>query len=244
MIRVTIFNEFVHEQKDDDVRKIYPQGIHRTLASFLELEKDFQIKTATLQQPEHGLTADVLDDTDVLIWWGHAAHDKVADKVVDRIQEHVLSGMGLIVLHSGHESKIFKRLMGTSCALLWREIGEKERLWIVDPSHPISRGLDAYIELPHTEMYGEYFDVPEPDALIFISWFAGGEVFRSGMTWHRGRGRIFYFRPGHETFPIYKNPQVQKVLINAVRWTVFQGNQAARGIGRSINVADTIELLA
>lgn len=243
MIRVTIFNEFVHEQKDDDVRKIYPQGIHMTLASFLEEEEEFQIKTATLQQPEHGLTAEVLEHTDVLIWWGHAAHDKVADNVVDRIQKRILKGMGLIVLHSGHESKIFKRMMGTSCALLWREIGEKERLWVVDPSHPISRGLDAYIELPHTEMYGEYFDVPEPDSLIFISWFAGGEVFRSGMTWHRGRGRIFYFRPGHETFPIYQNLHVQRVLINAVHWAVFQGNQAARGIGRSINVADPIEIV-
>lgn len=243
MIRVTIFNEFIHEQEDEDVKRVYPQGIHMTLASFLSQEEDILVNTATLQQPEHGLTSKVLENTDVLVWWGHAAHEKVADEVVERVYDQVLQGMGLIVLHSGHFSKIFKRLMGTSCALLWREMAEKERLWVVDPSHPISQGLGAYFELPHTEMYGEYFDVPQPEELIFISWFAGGEVFRSGMTWHRGRGRIFYFRPGHETFPIYQDPQIQIVLVNAVRWATFKGNGEIKSIGRAINVTDPLEPL-
>jgi trehalose utilization protein len=140
------------------------------------------------------------------------------------VQYRVLEGMGLIVLHSGHFSKIFKRLLGTSCALTWREAGERERLWVCNPGHPIVAGLDQpYIELEQTEMYGEPFDIPTPDEQIFISWFQGGEVFRSGCTWKRGNGKIFYFRPGHETYPIYHNEQVQLVLRNAVHWARPQG---------------------
>jgi len=243
MIQVTIFNEFIHEKNDEKVREIYPQGIHVTLASVLGREKDINTRTATLDEPQHGLTAEVLATTDVLIWWGHLAHDQVADEVVDRVQKRVLEGMGLIVLHSGHHSKIFKRLMGSSCSLLWREADEKERLWVVNASHPITQGLGSFIEIPQAEMYGELFDIPDPDELLFISWFAGGNVFRSGATWHRGRGRIFYFRPGHETYPIYYRPDIQQVLLNAVRWATFRGNTKARGIGEAINVPEPLEPL-
>ena len=235
MISVTIFNEFEHELENEEVGAIYPDGIHAVLAHALGAEADIAVQTATLDQPQHGLTEAVLAQTDVLLWWGHRAHDEVEDAVVDRVQARVLQGMGLIVLHSGHYSKIFKRLMGSSCALTWREDGKKERIWVVDASHPVAEGLGAYIELPQTEMYGEVFDIPDPDDLIFISWFEGGEVFRSGCTWHRGRGRIFYFRPGHETYPIYHNPEVQQVLKNAVRWATFRGNTAAVGIGEPVN---------
>jgi len=235
MISVTIFNEFEHELENEEVGAIYPDGIHAVLAHALGAEADMAVQTATLDQPQHGLTEAVLAQTDVLLWWGHRAHDEVEDAVVDRVQARVLQGMGLIVLHSGHYSKIFKRLMGSSCALTWREDGKKERIWVVDASHPVAEGLGAYIELPQTEMYGEVFDIPDPDDLIFISWFEGGEVFRSGCTWHRGRGRIFYFRPGHETYPIYHNPEVQQVLKNAVRWATFRGNTAAVGIGEPVN---------
>ena len=161
---------------------------------------------------------DVLDNTDVLTWWGHMAHDEVRDDIVDKVQKRVLDGMGLLVLHSGHLSKIFRKLMGTTCDLKWREIGEKERLWVIEPSHPIVDGVNEYIELEHAEMYGERFDIPEPDTLLFVSWFAGGEVFRSGCVYHRAHGRIFYFRPGHETYPIYHNPEILRVIGNAVRW--------------------------
>jgi trehalose utilization protein len=174
--------------------------------------------TATLDEPEHGLTEKVLDNTDVLIWWGHCAHGEVKDEIVDRVQQRVLAGMGLIVLHSGHFSKIFKRMLGTNCSLKWREIAEKERLWNLEPGHPITEGIGDYIELPNTEMYGERFDIPTPDKLIFVSWFEGGEVFRSGCAWERGHGRIFYFRPGHETYPIFHNEEVMRVIANACRW--------------------------
>ena len=217
-IRVTVWNEFVHEKKDDEVKAIYPDGIHTTIAKALEAEGDIAARTATLEEPEHGLTEEVLADTDVLTWWAHVAHGKVEDSVVDRVQKRALEGMGLICLHSAHFSKIFTRLLGTTCSLKWREIGEKERLWNVEPGHPIAQGIGDYIELPQTEMYGERFDIPTPDKVVFISWFEGGEVFRSGCCFERGHGRIFYFRPGHETYPIYKNEDVMKVIANAVRW--------------------------
>ncbi|MDZ7318848.1 MAG: ThuA domain-containing protein [candidate division KSB1 bacterium] len=217
-INVTIWNEFIHERQDENVRKIYPQGIHQTIAKFLSVHEDIAVKTATLDQPEHGLSEAILNQTDVLIWWGHKAHQQVSDEVIKRVHQKVLEGMGLVVLHSAHYSKIFKMLMGTNCSLRWRDIGEKERLWNIAPGHPIAHGIGDYLELPHSEMYGERFDIPEPDKVIFISWFQGGEVFRSGCCWERGHGRIFYFSPGHETYPIYHQPEIQKVITNAVRW--------------------------
>lgn len=217
-IRVTVWNEFRHEKSTASIAEIYPEGIHATIAAALSKEEQIEVRTATLDEPEHGLTQEVLQQTDVLIWWGHMAHDEVADEVVGRVQQRVLAGMGLIVLHSGHFSKIFKRLMGTSCNLKWREGNDHERLWVVQPGHPIVAGLGEYIELEHEEMYGEYFDIPQPDALVLVSWFSGGEVFRSGCCYTRGQGKIFYFRPGHEEFPTYHNTQVQRVIANAVRW--------------------------
>ncbi|UPV76389.1 ThuA domain-containing protein (plasmid) [Halorussus limi] len=217
MTTVTVWNEYRHEREDDEAREVYPDGIHETIAGFLA-DEGFDTRTATLDEPEHGLTESVLDDTDVLTWWGHEAHDEVEDEVVERVHERVLSGMGLLVLHSGHFSKIFKRLMGTTCDLKWRDEGEKERLWLVEPGHPIAEGVEESIEVPEAEMYGERFDVPAPDTLVFNSWFEGGEVFRSGCCYRRGAGRVFYFRPGHETYPIYHQPEIQKVLANAVSW--------------------------
>jgi trehalose utilization protein len=221
-IRVTVWNEFRHEKQDEAVRSVYPQGIHSAIAASLR-DEGFAVRTATLDEPEHGLSPAVLAETDVLTWWGHMAHDEVKDEVVECVHQRVLEGMGLIVLHSGHYSKIFKRLMGTRCELKWREAGERERLWIIEPGHPIAAGLGEYFEIPHVEMYGERFDIPAPDTLVFVSWFQGGEVFRSGCCWHRGAGKIFYFRPGHETFPIFYQPEVQRVLANAVRWAAPVG---------------------
>ncbi len=224
-IQVTVWNEFVHERENEVVAKIYPDGIHRCIADGLGEEAEFSVRCATLDEPEHGLTTEVLENTDVLLWWGHCAHGKVADEIVDRVQERVLQGMGLIVLHSGHYAKIFKRLMGTSCSLTWREAGEKERLWVCNPGHPIAQGIDRFFEIPHAEMYGEPFGVPAADETVFLSWFAGGEVFRSGLTWQRGNGKIFYFRPGHETYPVYHQAEVKRVLKNAVRWAVPAGSR-------------------
>ena len=227
MIRVTVWNEFRHEKEDEKVRAVYPDGIHKAIANGIKAG-GLEIRTATLDEPEHGLSQAVVDATDVLIWWGHRAHKEVRDEVVERVKQRVLSGMGLIVLHSGHDSRIFKSLMGTNCQLRWREAGEKERLWNIESGHPITEGIGEYFEIPHTEMYGERFDIPQPDEVVFISWFQGGEVFRSGCTFHRGPGRIFYFRPGHETFPIYYQKEVLRVIGNAVRWAAPRITQVAR----------------
>ncbi|MFZ1181742.1 MAG: ThuA domain-containing protein [Herbaspirillum sp.] len=230
-LSVIVWNEYEHERENPDIRAIYPDGLHaviaRALAQTPALDPralPLEIGTATLDQPEHGLGDARLAACDVLIWWGHKAHAKVSDDIVDRVQRRVLEGMGLIVLHSGHFSKIFRRLLGTHCSLKWREAAEKERLWVVEPSHPIAAGLGAYFELQHEEMYGERFDIPQPDTTVFISWFEGGEVFRSGCCWERGHGRIFYFRPGHEAYPTYHDSQVQRVIANAVQWAAPRVN--------------------
>ncbi|MEB6037297.1 ThuA domain-containing protein [Staphylococcus pseudoxylosus] len=227
-MNITIWNEFRHEQESEDVQAVYPNGIHHVIASFLT--DDHIVTTATLDEPQHGLTDDVLAQTDVLIWWGHKVHEEVDEEVVEKVKQKVLEGMGLVVLHSGHFSKIFKSLMGTSCDLKWREADEKERLWVVDPTHPIAEGIDSYFELEKEEMYGEHFDIPSPDETVFISWFEGGEVFRSGATFKRGNGKIFYFRPGHETYPTYYNVNVQKVIKNAVKWA-FNSNTTRHQYG-------------
>ena len=222
-IRVTIWNEFRHEREDEAVRTIYPDGMHMAVAQRLGQEADLDVRTATLDQPEHGLTREILESTDVLTWWGHRAHDDVSDEIAERVRQRVLDGMGLIVMHSAHYSKPFKLLMGTSCSLKWRVADDNERIWIVKPGHSITRGLPEYIDIEREEMYGELFDIPEPDELLMISWFKGGEVFRSGCTYTRGLGKIFYFRPGHETYPTYHHPDVQQVLVNAARWAAPSG---------------------
>ena len=223
-LRVVVWGENVHEHTSAKVGAIYPQGMHHAIAAGLrDLLPDAMVGTATLQEPEHGLSVARLAETDVLTWWGHQAHDKVSDEIVDRVHTRVLEGMGLIVLHSAHYSKIFRRLMGTSCSLTWREADERERLWVCNPGHPIARGIDRCLELPAEEMYGEPFAVPAPEEQVFISWFEGGEVFRSGCCWRRGNGKIFYFRPGHESYPTYFDPNVRRVLANAAEWARPQG---------------------
>jgi len=217
MTRATVWNEYRHEREHDAVAEIYTDGIHATIAEALA-EQGFETGTATLDEPEHGLMEDTLDETDVLLWWGHDAHEEVEDEIVDRVQERVLAGMGLVVLHSGHFSKPFRRLIGTSGTLKWREAAETERLWSVNPGHPIADGVGEYFEVDEAEMYGEPFDIPAPDELVFNSWFEGGEVFRSGCCFYRGNGRVFYFRPGHETYPVYHDDTVRHVLGNAVEW--------------------------
>jgi len=216
--RVTVWNEYRHEKAFPAVAALYPRGIHEAIAAALRSAAGLEVGTATLDEPEHGLSAAVLESTDVLVWWGHMAHSEVSDEIVAKVRRRVLEGMGLIVLHSAHKSKIFKSLMGDTCSLRWREATDKERLWNVCPSHPISAGIGEYFELPIEEMYGEPFGIPTPDELIFISWFTGGEVFRSGATWRRGHGKIFYFRPGHETYPTFHEPTVQRIILNAVLW--------------------------
>lgn len=219
-IHVVVWGENRHEQVEQKVRDLYPTGMHITIKEGIEeyLGAGAAVTTVTLDDPEHGLTEELLNNTDVLVWWGHAAHDEVQDEIVDRVQKHVLEGMGLLVLHSGHWSKIFQRLMGTSCTLRWRSEGDREIVWTVDPTHPIAQGVPHPFIIPEQEMYGEFFDVPPPEELIFLSSFSGGEVFRSGMTYRRGHGKIFYFSPGDQDYPVYHQAEVRRVIANGVEW--------------------------
>ena len=219
-INVTVWNENHHEKelRDKAVLSVYPEGIHSAIAGFLSKNPALSVKTATMDQGEHGLTDEVLDETDVLVWWSHMVHGNVSDAVADKVVDHVRRGMGFIPLHSSHWSKPFMRLMGTTCTLRWREDAGKERLWVIEPSHPVADGLPPYFELPHEEMYGERFDVPPPEQIVLMGWFQGGELFRSGNCYTRGYGKIFYFQPGHETHPTYHDSNIQKVITNAVLW--------------------------
>ena len=218
-IRAVVWGENVHDRENETVRSSYPNGMHAAIAEALNADPAITATTATLEQPEHGLSEARLAETDVLTWWGHRAHEKVEDAIVERVARRVWEGMGLVVLHSGHFSKIFRKLMGTPCALQWREAGEKERVWVVNRTHPIAQGLEPSFAISETEMYGEPFGIPEPLETVFISWYDGGNVFRSGVTFQRGGGRIFYFSPGHEIYPIYHDSNVQTVLRNAVKWS-------------------------
>jgi len=219
-VRVTIWNEYTGEQRTGTAARVYPSGLHAAIADGLRdlLGGQATITTATLDQPGQGLPAALLENTDVLLWWGHKAHEQVADDTVARVRARVLAGMGLIVLHSGHLSKIFVQLMGTSCNLRWRKAEDTELVWTVNPVHPIARDIPHPIQVPRQEMYAEFFDIPQPDELIFVSSFTGGEIFRSGCCFTRGNGRIFYFSPGDELYPVYYHPDVRHVLANAVLW--------------------------
>lgn len=218
MIRVLVWNEYEHELSEERIAKVYPKGIHGAIAEFLGKEEDIVVKTATLQDENCGITKEILDETDVLIWWGHMAHHKVPDEVAYLVKDAVLSGMGMIFLHSGHHSKPFRYLLGTSGNLCWRESDDKAILWVVEPAHPITQGIDRCLVLEAEETYGEPFVIPTPDKLLFITNYSGGEVFRSGCLWEKGNGKVFYFQPGHESYPIYYNAEVQKVIKNAVRF--------------------------
>lgn len=218
MINVTVWNEYFHEKEDENVAKIYPKGIHGAIAEFLKTDEELSVRIADLSMPDCGLSDEVINNTDVMLWWGHCRHEDVPDEIAKKVADAVLRGMGIIFLHSAHFSKPFKMLMGTSCSLGWRENGDFERVWVTAPAHPIVKGIDKYFELEHEETYTEFFDIPQPDELILTGWYEGGETFRSGCCFYRGLGRIFYFQPGHETFPTFHNPTVQKIINNAVHW--------------------------
>ncbi len=217
MINVLVWNEFQHEKIQPEVAEIYPRGIHAAIGEYLSQDEELCVRLASLDDPEQGLSRQALDNTDVLIWWGHMAHDRVSDEAVERVCRRVNGGMGFIGLHSAHHSKVFKRLCGTSCNLKWRH-GDRERVWTVIPSHPIAQGIPEHFELEKEEMYGEPFDIPAPDEVVFMGWFAGGEVFRSGVTYRRGAGKIFYFQPGHEEYPTFRSENVLRIIRNAVFW--------------------------
>ena len=241
MVRVTIWNENRHEQSNEHVQKLYPKGIHGAIADLLAQDEAIVTQTATLDEPEHGLSEEVLDNTDVLFGGVIAPTGKFKMKLSTESNSAYSAVWDWWCCHSGHYAKIFKRLMGTNCSFKWREEAERERLWNVAPGHPLTQGIGEQIVLENAEMYGERFDIPEPDESIFISWFEGGEVFRSGCVWRRGHGTIFYFRPGHETYPIYYNQEIGQVLRNAAHYCQARVSISTR---KSPHIAASFEELS
>ncbi|GGA37183.1 ThuA domain-containing protein [Paenibacillus physcomitrellae] len=228
-IRITVFCEH-HQDRYEPVKSVYPDGIHAAIAAAFAEEPGFQITIATQDMPSHGLTNEVLECTDVLIWWSHIDNHLLDDTVANEVCRRVVrDGMGFIALHSASFSKPWQRMLGIEYeAGEWGRFrtmpkGEKERLWVVAPGHPICEGLGDFIEIPQDEMYGEPMLIPEPDKLLFIAWWEGGEVCRSGTLFERGRGKIFGFTPGHEEFPIYHQSEIRRVLRNAVRFLAPAG---------------------
>jgi trehalose utilization protein len=222
---------------------VYPENIRGAVADgLIELGGErVRVRTASLADPEQGLSAAALAATDVLIWWGHVRHSEVADDAVGRIVEHVCRrGLGFIALHSAHYSKPFKQILNCTGHLKggWREDEQPEEIRVCAPHHPITHGVHDFA-LAQEEMYGAPFDVPPPAAVVLQSFFpAGGEYFPSGLIWTvgtgvdrtfasgpgrgigqgEGIGRVFYFRPGHESVPTYFNLDVRRILYNGVRW--------------------------
>jgi trehalose utilization protein len=206
----------------EEARRIYPEEVHQTIARGLHdcLGASALVRASTLEDSEHGLGQALLESTDVLVWWSHVKEHLLPAETVERVWKRVVGdGMGIVVLHSGAQSRVFRRLMGTSCRTGgWRQADDWEAVWTVSPGHPITRGLPPVFVIPSEEVWCEHFDIPRPDELVFVSAFRGGEIFRSGCCYERGKGRIFYFRPGHESHPTYHLPQVQRVLANGVEW--------------------------
>ena len=217
-INVTVWNEYGEDQKKPAVASIYPDGLHKTIQAFLDKDEEINASVSIITDNEQGLSLDLLNNTDVLIWWGHTQHEKVEDQLAKRVIDQVRRGMGIVFLHSAHKSKPFMGLLGTSGFLSWREADEKSRVWTVTPTHPIAKDIPPQFLIKQEEMYSEPFGIPEPETTVFISWFEGGNVFRSGVTFRREYGKIFYFQPGHETYPVYHQKEVQQVIINAVKW--------------------------
>ncbi|MDR2303060.1 MAG: ThuA domain-containing protein [Treponema sp.] len=217
-IRVTVWNEYQDEQKREEVTKVYPNGLHVAIADFLNREGGIKAKCSVITDPDQGFSEEILDDTDVMVYWAHMLHHIVEDRFAQRLVDRVQRGMGIVFLHSAHRSKAFCQLLGTSGRISWREAEERCRVWAANPQHPIAAGVPLQFVIDHEEMYSEPFGIPNPDDTVFISWFQGGNVLRSGVTFHREFGKIFYFQPGHETYPNYFNRDIQRVITNAVKW--------------------------
>ncbi len=216
-INVTVWNEFRHEKTDEEVKSLYPDGIHVYIKSFLDTEEDFNVTVCSLDEPDQGLPNELIDNTDVLIWWGHIAHAEVSDELVTRLRKRVYEcGMGFIPLHSAHHAKPFKAIIGTTGNLTWGR-NQNAIVWSLSPTHPIADGVPLKFALTE-ELYSEPFYIPRPDDVVFATWFEDGNLFRGGVTFTRGIGKIFYFHPGHETCASFKNPHVQRIIKNAIRY--------------------------
>ncbi len=235
-LRVTVWDE-----NKPHIEEYYPAGIRGAVADAIKGD-GVEVTIAHLDEPDQGISEDLLENTDVLVWWGHARHGEVDDELAAKIKQRVHhGGMGLVVLHSGHYSKPFRATLDCTGHLKggWRESDDTEEITVCAPWHPIAEGVSNFT-LEAEEMYGGPFGTPPVEVLIFQSFFPkGGEVFPCGAVWTvgdgvdldftsgpgngvgqgKGIGRVFYFRPGHETYPTYFHSEVKTIIRNGVLWT-------------------------
>lgn len=274
-VRVVVWDEQQPKQ-----RGAYPNFLGNQIASYLKKQPGLSVKSVRMNDPEQGLSSEVLDNCDVLIWWGHRRQQEITPETGQALVERIRAGqLSLIALHSAHWSTPFMEAMNArsrddalaklpeadrgratfelihpfkdkykppkrddsptpraeystaadgapriklylpnSCFPAVRADGMPSHVTAVLPNHPIARGIPAKFTILHTEMYDEPFHVPAPDQVVFEEHWDAGEHFRTGMVWKLGRGKVFYFRPGHETYPVYFEPYPLKILDNAVRW--------------------------
>jgi trehalose utilization protein len=200
-------------------KAVYPDDVDGALAAELQKRPGLAVSRGRLSDAESGLPDAVLDATDVLIWWGRLRHDDVPEARARAVVDRVKAGqIGFVALHASHASKPFRGLMGTPCEPgAWRDDGRPEHVAIKAPAHPIARGVTPFT-IPKTASYLEPFAVPEPETVVLVSSWEPGETFRSGLTWTIGRGRVVYFRPGHDAFPVLFHPAVRQVIANAAVW--------------------------
>lgn len=204
-------------------KEVYPNDINGAIAEGLKELKGWEVVVANLSDPNQGLPDELLNRADVLIWWGHQRHDQVKDPLVSKIVKRVKEdGMGFISLHSSHFAKPNKALMGTACS--WGAyVGDSTTLKVTvkDPGHPIAKGVKEFT-IVHNERYSDPYAVPTPQSVVFegIATLKDGKVDPSqqGFTWQIGKGKMFYFQPGHETNPVFYDANVGRIMINAVQW--------------------------
>lgn len=219
-MNITIFNEYHPNEHTGKAEKNYPGGIHIALKSIFE-SQEYDVVTATQEQACNGLTDEILDNTDVLLWWSKNWDNELLNSVADKVVSRIREGMGAVFLHSAKNSKPFLRLTGTTSAtapVSWKEPGESERLFVVSPAHPIAEGIPSGYVIPNEEPYCEYFDIPKPDDIVFLGGFGNGMCIRAGVTFTRGAGKIFFFQPGHDSFPVYNDKVIRRIILNAVNW--------------------------
>lgn len=217
-MRILIYNEGRDERNKPEVLTIYPKEIGGALSHIVsQIPNSEIIDILSMYNVKEKLTNNLLESVDLLLYWSHGGNSQFPDELAKLIQDHVLRGMGFVVLHSAIGSKPFKALMGTTCSIHYRH-DDFERMTCCNPLHPIAAGLPLHIELDKEESYGEYIDVPKPDDIIYLGWFDSGEVCRSVMTWTRGYGKVVFIQPGHETNSSYHNPYIQKLIVNSCIW--------------------------
>ncbi|MEZ5042821.1 MAG: alpha/beta hydrolase fold domain-containing protein [Saprospiraceae bacterium] len=274
-IKVVVWDERQKKQQ-----KAYPDFMGNHIADYLKKNDLLRVYSVGLDDPEQGLSDEVLENCEVMIWWGHVRHPEISVATSKKLIERVKAGtLEMIFLHSAHWANPFVEAMNevtrqrveakyatleaqvtiefvtppdslrfrvpklgemvkpaiyerkfpdgqlkvkvdmpTCIFPFYRADGKPSTVITLQPKHPIAKGIPSQFTIPATEMYDEPFHVPDPDEVIFEERWETGEWFRSGSLWNVGKGKVFYFRPGHETYKVYYEVMPLKIIENTVLW--------------------------